>query len=153
MRDITVPIHEEALLANKVREQIGTVRVHRYVVEEEQTVVAPIEHEELSIDHVATAEPFATTLQAGDSNLFTESDIDVPLMGERLNLGKETRVVDEVHIREHLVTEQRQASGKVRKERVRVDNGEAQRSGDERYDRTPGDLPESRTMPDETLRG
>lgn len=152
VEDITVPIHEEALLATKVREQIGTVRVHRYVVEEEQTVVTPIEHEELSIDHVATAQPIATTLQAGDSNLFTETDIDVPLMGERLNLGKETRVVDEVHIRKHLVTEQRQASGKVRKERVRVDNEEVQFRGDEMYGQARGDLPESRTQPNETLR-
>lgn len=119
VEDISVPLREETLIANKTREQIGRVHVQRYVVEESQTVEEPVAHEEVSIEHVT-----GTTLPVG-ADVFTDKDIDVPLMGERLNLGKETHVAEEVHLHKRLITEQQRASGQVRKERIRVE-GDAQ---------------------------
>ena len=132
VEDITVPIREETLLANKVTEKIGDVHVHRYVVEEEQTIAAPITHEEISIEHVVI------TNQPTEIDAFTEKDINVPVMGERLIAGKETHVVEEVHIYKHQVIEQQQVSGMLRKEHLRVD-GDVQLEDDARDERLQGD--------------
>jgi uncharacterized protein (TIGR02271 family) len=119
VEDITVPLREETLTANRTREQIGAVRVHRYVIEEDETIEAPVSHEEVTIEHVARSD-----LPVG-TDVFTDKDVDVPLMGERLSLGKQTHVADEVHIHKRLVTEQQYASGTVRREQIRVE-GDAQ---------------------------
>lgn len=140
IEDIAVPIREESLLANKVAEKIGDVRVHRYIVEEEQTLVAPISHEEISIEHVVV-----TNLPTG-ADAFTEKDINVQVMGERLILGKETHVVEEVHIHKRQVTEQQQASGTVRKEHVKVD-GDVHLEDDARDTRPRGDPPQQDRNP------
>jgi uncharacterized protein (TIGR02271 family) len=119
IEDITVPLREETLTANRTREQIGAVRVHRYVIQEDETIEAPVSHEEVTIEHVARSD-----LPVGTDE-FTDKDVDVPLMGERLTLGKQTHVADEVHIHKRLVTEQQYASGTVRREQIRVE-GDAQ---------------------------
>jgi len=115
VEDITVPLREETLTANRTREQIGAVRVHRYVVQENETIEAPVSHEEVTIEHVAR-----TDLPVG-TDAFTDKDVDVPLMGERLTLGKQAHVADEVHIHKKLVTEQQHASGTVRREQIRIE--------------------------------
>jgi uncharacterized protein (TIGR02271 family) len=115
VEDITVPLREETLTANRTREQIGNVRVHRYVVQENETIEAPVSHEEVTIEHVAR-----TDLPVG-ADVFTDKDVDVPVMGERLTLGKQTHVAEEVHIHKRLVTEQQHASDTVRREQIRVE--------------------------------
>jgi uncharacterized protein (TIGR02271 family) len=115
IEDITVPLREETLTANRTREQIGSVRVHRYVIQEDETIEAPVTHEEVTIEHVARSD-----LPVG-TDAFTDKDVDVPLMGERLTLGKQAHVADEVHIHKRLVTEQQYASGSVRREQIRVE--------------------------------
>jgi stress response protein YsnF len=60
------------------------------------------------------------------------------VMGERLIVGKETHVVEEVHIYKHQVTEQQQVSGMLRKEHLRVD-GDVQLEDDARDERLQGD--------------
>ena len=115
VEDITVPIREETLLASKVAEKIGEVHVRRYIVEEDQSIVAPITHEEISIEHVVV------TNQPTGADAFTEKDINLPVMAERLIVGKETHVVEEVHIYKHQVTEQQQSAGMLRKEHLKVD--------------------------------
>lgn len=115
IEDVTVPLREESLTANRTREQIGAVRVHRYVIEEDETIEAPVTHEEVTIEHVARHD------LTPDTDAFTDKDVDVPVMGERLTLGKETRVAEEVHIHKRLVTEQQHASGTVRREQIQVE--------------------------------
>ncbi len=142
--DVIVPIREETLLANKVAEKIGNVHVHRYVVEEQQTIMAPITHEEISIEHIVV------TNQPTGPDAFTEKDLNMPVMGERLIVGKETHVVEEVHIYKHQVTEQQQASGTLRKEQLKVE-GDVQLGDDARDARPQDDIAEQgRTLSDQS---
>jgi uncharacterized protein (TIGR02271 family) len=123
--DIIMPFREETLTANRTREQIGDVIVHRYIIQEDQTIEAPVTHKVISIEQVA-----ARDVPVGNDT-FTEKDVEVPLMGERLTLGNDTHVVVEVHIHKRLVTEQQHATGTVRREQISV-------KGDEQ-DATPRD--------------
>ena len=114
--DVAVPVREEELVANKQREQIGEVRVHRNVTEEQQNITAPVTHEEVYVERVAGRgnEPVS-------ADAFSEKDIEVPVMGEELNVTKEAHVAEEVRLRKERVTEQQTASDTVRREHVDID--------------------------------
>jgi uncharacterized protein (TIGR02271 family) len=116
VEDTVVPLREETLTANRTREQIGDVIVHRYVVQEEQSIDAPVTHEVIAIEQVAAARDVPVGTDA-----FTERDVDVPLMGEHLTLSKEAHVVVEVHLRKRIVTEQQHVTGTVRREQFSVE--------------------------------
>ncbi len=113
--DVAVPVREEELLATKERGEAGRMHVHRDVVEEQQTVSAPVSHEEVRVER----NPVSGAAPVGD-DAFTERDIDVPVMGEQLNVEKQARTAEEVHLHKDRVTEQQQASDTVRRERVNI---------------------------------
>ncbi len=113
--DVNIPLHEEQLVADKQRQQIGDVHLHRDTVQEQQTVQAPVTHEEVTVER----RPGDDRALANDA--FTDKDIDIPVMGEQLNVSKEAHVAEEVHLRKDRVTEQQQATDTVRRERLRVD--------------------------------
>jgi uncharacterized protein (TIGR02271 family) len=122
--DANVPVREEELLAQKERGEAGRARLHKDVVEQQQTMNVPVSHEELQVERV----PVDDQQAAGDigPDAFTDKDIDVPLMGEQVNVEKQVRVGEEVRLRRQDVTQQQQVSGTVRKEQVRVDGADEQ---------------------------
>lgn len=121
--DMTVPVHEEKLVADKERSQIGQVHVHKEVVEERQTVSEPVMRDRVHIEF----EPSHDTLPAdatATAGAFQAQDVAVPVMGEQLYVEKETRTSGQVHVQKEQTTEQVQASGTVRKERVNAEGND-----------------------------
>lgn len=116
--DVAIPVREEQLRVERERDAAGAGRahVHKDVVEQQQTISAPVTHEELRVEH----RPVRGDVPP-DAQPFQEQDIDIPLMGEQLNVEKHAHVVDELHLRKESVTEQQQASGTVRKERINIE--------------------------------
>ena len=113
---IRVPVREEELVVGKQVEEQGRVHVHKDVVSEQQTVSVPLQHERVTVEHVAYSGGSAPSADA-----FVERDIDVPVMGEQAVVGKQVTGVEEVVIHKDVATEQQRVTDSVRKERVIVD--------------------------------
>jgi len=128
---LEVPVHEEELVVGRREQEIGRVHLHKDVVEEPQTITAPVTHEEVTLERVPVQGEYTPGPDA-----FTEKDIDVPLMGEELVADKRARVTEEVRLQKQPVTEEQRVSDTVRKERVWIEGGEE--AGD------PGRLPGTR---------
>ena len=116
---VEVPVHEEELVVGRREEEIGRVHLHKDVVEEPQTITAPVTHEEVTVERVPVQGEYTPSPDA-----FTEKDIDVPVMGEELVTDKRAKVTEEVRLQKQPVTEEQQVSDTVRKERVRVEGAE-----------------------------
>ena len=114
-QDIRVPVYEEELVVGKRREEEGRVHIHKDVVEEPRTETVETQHERVTVERV----PLSGSTTTDDA--FTDRDIDVPLYGEEVVVGKQVRGVEEVRVRKDVVTEDEQVTDTVRKERVEVD--------------------------------
>jgi len=119
VEDVRMPIREEELVVGKRQDEIGRVRLHTEVVEEQQTITEPVTREQVSVERVAVQGAYTP-----GPDVFTEQDIDVPVMGEELTVDKRAVVKEEVRLRKDTVTEQQQVSDTVRKERVTVEGGD-----------------------------
>jgi uncharacterized protein (TIGR02271 family) len=119
--DIAVPVREEELVAGKQQGEIGRVRIHKNVVEEQQNITVPVRHEEVTIERVPVQGQASTDL---GPDAFSDKDVEVPLMGEQAVVGKQARVSEEVRLHKQTATDQQQVSGTVRKEQVRVDGAD-----------------------------
>lgn len=115
--DVRVPVREEELVVGKQQEELGRVHLHKDVVEEQETVSAPVTREEVRVERV----PVQGQDMGNDPNAFTEQDIDVPVMGEELVAGKRATVKEEVRLHKDAITQDQKVSDTVRKERVTVD--------------------------------
>lgn len=114
--DVHIPLREEELVADKQRQQIGDVHVRRDVTEEQETLQTPVTHEEVYVERRAGSDD----LPVGD-DAFTDKDIDIPVMGEQVNVSKEAHVAEDVHLRKDRVTEQQRVSDTVRREHLDID--------------------------------
>jgi len=117
--DIRVPVVEEELVAAKRQTEEGRVHIHKDVIEEQQSVSVPVQRETVHVERVAVTDQDANVTDA-----FVERDIDVPLVGEEVVVGKRAHVVEEVRIHKDQVTENEQVTDTVRRERVVVDGVE-----------------------------
>jgi len=113
--DLVVPVHEEELVARRQAGQLGRVSVHKDVVEERQTLGAPLRHEEVYVERV----PMNVEYQGQDA--FREMEIEIPIMSDRLWVGKRAHVVEEVRVFKRSVVEEQTVTDTVRKERVTVE--------------------------------
>ncbi len=120
--DVSVPVYEEQLTVGKKQEEEGRVRLHKDVIEEKQTITEPVSYEQVSVEKIPVA---ANEAQVGP-DAFVDKDIEVILMGEELTVGKRAVVTEEVRLRKETVTEQRQITDSVRKERVVVEGVDEQ---------------------------
>ncbi|MGH2411143.1 MAG: YsnF/AvaK domain-containing protein [Chloroflexota bacterium] len=122
--DIRVPVREEELVTDTRQAEQGRVRVHKDVVEEDQTITVPVRKERVTVERVpysGDGDQSAFGKDSLDKEAFTDRDIDVPVMGEEVVVGKRVRGVEEVRIHKDAVTDQQQVNDTVRKERVKVD--------------------------------
>jgi len=124
--DVSIPVREEGLVAHKDVEQTGNVHVHRGVTEEQETISAPVSHEEVTLE-----ERPGTGQVVGD-DAFTERDIDIPVMGEQLHADKETYVAGEARLRKERVTNSESVSGTVRREHLDIEGAPDETIGSER---------------------
>jgi uncharacterized protein (TIGR02271 family) len=113
---IRVPVHEEDLVPTKTVRQAGQVRVDKNVIEEEREIDVPVTEERVRVTR-RTADRAADT---GDM-AFQEESFEVPVRTEDVGVDKVVRVAEEVDIEKDKVQGTKRVSGKVRKERVDVD--------------------------------
>jgi uncharacterized protein (TIGR02271 family) len=105
---------EEQLRVGTEQTETGRVRLHKYVVTEEQQVTVPVRHEEVRVER----EP----VRGDERARIGEDDQEVVLHAERPVVETEAVPVEKVRLSKETVTEQRTVRGKVRKERVEVDD-------------------------------
>ncbi len=117
-RDIEVPVYEEELTVGKRQEQIGDVHLRKDVVQEQQTVSVPLQHEEVTVERVpVSGQVDAATVR----DAFQGGDIEVPVMGEEAVVGKKVVETEEVRLHKQAVTQDQTVSDTVRRENVTVD--------------------------------
>lgn len=114
---VRVPVHEEQLRAERMREQAGEVRLEKNVVEEEQTLDVPVTREEVEVRRVSTDRRAGTEAGAFESG----DTIRVPVTAERVSVTKEPHVVEELEISKRPVTETQRVSERVRREEVDIE--------------------------------
>ena len=105
---------EERLIVDKDVEQTGNVTVGKHVVEERQSVDVPVTREEVTIDRRSVDRP-------ATGEALTEDSIDVPLYEERVETGKEARVVEELEVGKTSVTDTAHVEDTVRREEFDID--------------------------------
>lgn len=111
----TLERREERLVVDKEVEQAGEVHVGKHVVEDRQAVDVPVTREEVSIERRSVDRP------AG-GEAFTEDSIDVPVYEERVETGKESRVVEELELEKTAVTDTERVEETVRREEFDIDD-------------------------------
>jgi len=115
---LRVPVIEEDIHVAKHTQQAGEVAVSKHVVQEQVNVPVQVTHEEVTINRVPVDRPVGATDQIVDDG----DVIRVPVTQEVVTVDKEARVVEEIEIRKHAVTEQQNVSDTVRREVVDVDD-------------------------------
>ena len=119
---------EEQLKVGMQDRETGRVRLHKHVVTEEQQVTVPVQHEELRVERepIREGDPAARGAKISD-----EQDQEIVLHEQRPVVDTETVAVEKVRLGKETVTEEQTVKGKVRKERIDVDD-RAQRGGEHR---------------------
>lgn len=113
-----VRLHEEDLQARTRREQTGEVGVRKRVVEQEQELEVPVQHDELEVRRVRVDREASPS----DAAFTDDGDtIRVPMTAETVEVDKQARVVEEIEIRKRPVTERQRVRDTVRREEVEVD--------------------------------
>jgi uncharacterized protein (TIGR02271 family) len=108
---------EERLVADVTRHQAGAVRLHKRIVEEPEEVEVTLRHDELDLERRPADRPLA----AGEKPVSTAGETTVVLVvEERLQVQRVPWVVEEIHLRRRLVTEQQRITDTIRKERWEI---------------------------------
>jgi uncharacterized protein (TIGR02271 family) len=109
---------EERLAPNIEVERAGSLRLRRSTVEDLETVEVPLRHHELLVER----HPVDRPMERDEQPVSERGDATVILVvEERLEVRRVPWVVEEVRVRRRLVTEQRQVTDTVRRERIDID--------------------------------
>ncbi|MFD4667389.1 PRC and DUF2382 domain-containing protein [Streptomyces halstedii] len=111
---------EEQLTVGTEEYESGRARLHKYVVTEEVTRTVPVSHEEVRVVREPMKPGEKTT--AGSTNL-GEQDVEVTLHAERATVRKEAVPVERVRLETNKVTEQKDVSAELRKEKIDYTDG------------------------------
>jgi uncharacterized protein (TIGR02271 family) len=106
---------EEHLTVDKRAEQAGAVQVGKHVVEERQAVDVPVTREEVTLERHAVDRP------VGSGDVFADEAIEVPVYEERVETGKEARVVEELEVGKTATTDTAHVEDTVRREEFDID--------------------------------
>lgn len=110
-------LHEERLKVNKTSEQVGEASIRKEVVTEHQQVTVPVQREELVIERHAVNKAVS-----GDPIRAEEREVRIPLKEERVTVGKETVLKEEVNIGKKVITEDKAVGAEVRHEELVTDS-------------------------------
>lgn len=116
---------EERMVVGTEREEVGSARLHKYVVEEEQTITVPTTHEEVRLER----EPITGS---GEHPEIGEEHREVTLHADRVRVDTETVPVERVRLAVDEVEDQQSVTGTVRKERVEAEGVDLDRSENDR---------------------
>lgn len=125
---VSVPLAEEELSAEKTMKEAGQVRVRKDVRTERKEISVPVTREEVRVERVPTG---GRELRPGEAT-FEEGEVTIPVREEEVEIKKRPVVREEVRVSKTARQEQRQASGEVRKETAELEEeGNVGRTDDE----------------------
>lgn len=113
---------EERLRAGTETVESGRVRLHKYVVTEDQQITVPVQHEEVHVTREPLSAGDEQARAAGSPAGIGEEDVEVVLHEERPVVATETVPVERVGLSAQTVREERQVRGTVRREEVEIDD-------------------------------
>lgn len=116
---------EEELRVGTETRETGKVRLRKYVVTEQQTRTVPVSREEVRIEREPITD--ANRGEALEGPDISEEEHEVTLHEERPVVGTETVPKERVRLETDKVTDERQVSGEVRKERIEADDDSSRR--------------------------
>ncbi|MET8341144.1 PRC and DUF2382 domain-containing protein [Streptomyces microflavus] len=118
---------EEQLHVGTEEYESGRARLHKYVVTEEVTRSVPVSHEEVRV----VREPLRPGEKVAGTTDFGEQDVEVTLHAERATVRKEAVPVERVRLETNKVTEQKEVSAEIRKEKIDYGDGKDMDTGKE----------------------
>lgn len=107
----------EQLHVTKRPEQVGAVRISKRVVEHTETITVPVREERLLIECL----PGSGKVMIGDRELREGESMELTLIRERVTVGKDVVVSEDVAVRKETVEFDEQVQETVRKEELVVD--------------------------------
>ncbi|RLQ83852.1 YsnF/AvaK domain-containing protein [Planomicrobium sp. Y74] len=116
----SLKLHEERLNVDKERVQTGEVNVGKHVVEEEQSIDVPVEHEEVYVERRPVNEESGSGLTDRD-RLDGKDSIHVDVNEERVNVSKDDVVSEELVVGKRKVKDTEHVSETVRREEADID--------------------------------
>ncbi|MEU0157405.1 PRC and DUF2382 domain-containing protein [Streptomyces sp. NPDC006261] len=116
---------EEQLHVGTEEYESGRARLHKYVVTEEVTRSVPVSHEEVRV----IREPLRPGEKVTGTTDLGEQDVEVTLHAERATVRKEAVPVERVRLETNKVTEQKEVSAEVRKEKIDYGDGKDMDTG------------------------
>jgi uncharacterized protein (TIGR02271 family) len=111
---------EEEMRVGTERVETGRARLRKYVVTEEVKQTVPVEREEVRIEREPITD--ANVGRATDGPAISEEEREVVLHEEKPVVEKKVVPKERVRLEKDQVTEDREVSGEVRKERIDTDD-------------------------------
>ena len=115
----TLQVKEERLRAEKRPVETGQVNVRKEVRTETEHLAVPVEKEEVVIERTPVHGRAATEGVAGD--IREGEQLRIPVREEKVDVGKEAVVTEEVKVGKRVVQDTEKVAGEVRKEEVKVE--------------------------------
>jgi uncharacterized protein (TIGR02271 family) len=110
---------EEELRVGSERRERGRARLKKYVVTEEVTQTVPVQREEVRVEREPVTERNVEAATSGPD--ISEAEHEVTLHEEQPVVEKRTVPKERVRMDKEAVTDERQVSEEVRKERIDVE--------------------------------
>ena len=111
---------EEELRVGKESREAGRARLRKYVVTEEETRTVPVTKEKVRVEREPITDANAGKAMSGPD--ISDEEHEVILHEEEPVVTKKAVPKERVRLDTEQVTEERQVSGEVRKERIEADN-------------------------------
>jgi uncharacterized protein (TIGR02271 family) len=132
-RDTSGPTTDEAMTRSEEELQVGTqtrergrARLRKYVTTEQQTVTVPVQREEVRVEREPITDANLDAATSGPA--ISEEEHEVTLREEEVVVDKRAVPRERVRLDTETVTDERQVSEEVRKERIEVE-GDQDRLG------------------------
>jgi uncharacterized protein (TIGR02271 family) len=113
---------EEELLVGKAQQEIGRVRLRKYVVTEQVQTTVPVQREEVRVEREPITDANRDEALAGPE--ISEEEHEVVLHEEVPVVEKQTVPKERVSLQKDTLAEEREVSEEVRKERIETDGAE-----------------------------
>lgn len=110
---------EEELAVGTRSQEVGKVRLRKYVVTENVTTTVPVSHEEVRVEREPITDEGRAAAEAGAD--ISEEEHEVTLHADEVVTDKTTVAKERVRLDKETVTEDQQVSDEVRKERIETD--------------------------------
>jgi uncharacterized protein (TIGR02271 family) len=123
-----VTVAEEHLKVSTERAPSGQVRMRKMVTSEERELTVPVRIERVVIERVPISESDSTRALTGAE--FTEHEQVITLYEEQPRVSTEVVATERIRLSKEVVTEQRKVTGRVRQERIEIDDESRVRSTD-----------------------